>query len=147
MAIQANELRIGNWVRKSGSNTPYMVTLERFWEHYNTADAFYYLEPIPLTSEILEKSGFTHIDRKVNFGISGYFPDKTWFIPDGEIKLRNGTYPVYKHGFCIGSYSRKDSFYYSNHRHETIGVEVKHLHYLQNLYRFVTGEELSIDLK
>lgn len=57
--IQANELRIGNWYDHNGSYrqvTP--NTIEEVWEGERI-----YVNPIPLTPEILEKCGFEKYDR------------------------------------------------------------------------------------
>lgn len=71
--VRAEELRIGNWLQHSGSKTPYMVTLERFWKDYVTADAFYYLEPIELTEDILIKCGFKKSQfLNITFDLNGF---------------------------------------------------------------------------
>jgi hypothetical protein len=105
------------------------------------------VKTIALSPEILERCGFVSIDRKINFGISGYFPDKTWFIPDGETVLRNQSYPNYKYGFCLGSYKNRKPFYYASYRHETIGTEISSLHHLENLIYVLYGEELNYNPK
>lgn len=64
--MKANELMIGDWVMSKGLKTP--VEVCSIMNHYETTIYFccqgnefivnsYQLEPIPLTSEILEKNG------------------------------------------------------------------------------------------
>lgn len=55
--IQANELRIGNWVTTFESDTPIQLCPRLFAYHvcrFNAQD----LNPIPLTPEILGRAGF-----------------------------------------------------------------------------------------
>lgn len=121
--IDEKELRIGNLLRHSGSNKPYMVTLERFWEHYTTADAFYYLDPIPLTPELLEKCGF--IKTEYNSG-------------NGEI----GIYSTYLKKPL--TYNTNHGWWFENTNIESTMMKPKNLHQLQNLYFALTGTELEI---
>lgn len=54
--IQANELRIGNWVSKNGIS----VRVEYYFlndDHYGLLDGGIDYNPIPLTAEILAKCG------------------------------------------------------------------------------------------
>lgn len=76
------------------------------------------LKGIPLTSEILEKSGFVNIEK------GGWLSR----MPNGIVKYRiTGTF----YEVMIG---------------EIIFSHIKHLHQLQNLYFALTGEELKIEL-
>lgn len=119
--IQANELRIGNWYDHNGSYrqvTP--NTIEEVWEGERI-----YVNPIPLTPEILEKCGFEPTTDMPN----EYF-----------IRLSNG---IDKLIVCNGKVtvvifgSRILTSWY-NH--------VNSLHQLQNLYFALTGKELNVQL-
>lgn len=146
MSINAIELRIGNWVTIHKKNGGY------FYQVANGHDIEEILlcpescSPISLIAEILKNSGFTSKERTVNFGMSGYFPDTYYYILDGYDKLRNQDYPIYKHGFQLGTFKRDSSFYYQNNRHENKGVQLKYLHELQNLYFALHREELPVTL-
>ena len=125
MGLSSNELRIGNLVKKSGSNKSYIITLERFWKHYNTADAFYYLEPIPLTEEILLKCGFVKEQNQ-----------------NGRNRFELGLYIVYletEHSQPSFHFKAMPDFFPEL-------TEIHYLHQLQNLYYSLTGQELNIEL-
>ena len=117
--IQANELRIGNWVydtRTVGSRVGLPVVLnEKVVKRILEYDVDYY-EPIPLTPEILEKCGFEKIyESKIH---------STYWI--------NGLSYYYWHERNIQYASFKG-----------LELESKYLHQLQNLYFALTGEELT----
>ena len=77
------------------------------------------IKPIPLTEEWLVKFGF------------GYWEDvDEWYSPDIDATLRINHYYNNK---------VKNGFFESDY-----GVDIKHVHQLQNLYRALTGEELTI---
>lgn len=65
--IPANELRIGNWVKLIGTDRVYTIT---FPLHNDLAEQWHtaldYIQPIPLTPEILEKCGFELYDDENN---------------------------------------------------------------------------------
>lgn len=64
--IQANELRIGNWVNHV-NEYPAQIRAYDF-EHSN----FHKINPIPLTPEVLEKCGFVGVKSRVNDSIHKY---------------------------------------------------------------------------
>lgn len=64
--IQANELRIGNWVRIKESDTKIQVDADTIGFSHSV-----YYQTIPLTEEILFKCGFEN--RKTILGASVYF--------------------------------------------------------------------------
>lgn len=66
--MKANELMIGDWVLRFGE-TPARVdaigNIEVYLSDDKTGDwtvSYEHIKPIPITSEILEKNGFTHCD-------------------------------------------------------------------------------------
>lgn len=132
--IPANELRIGNYVT-NGSN---YLTIEYFMLNTGLDDNVDY-DPIPLTSEILEKCGFYILHHmgilQPTFGLDN--DSELFFSFDDETP------------FCVYDCSKDNydenieigSFYTETHLHH-----IKYLHQLQNLYFALTGEELKIEL-
>lgn len=118
--IPANELRINNWyyIRNvlAGKDEPYQMTN---WTQALDLEA--YGEPIPLHSEILEKTAFVY-DNSVGW-VMGLFDIKIINWIDGEVRLSFG---------ISGPF--------------TIAKQVKYLHQLQSLYFALTGKELNIEL-
>lgn len=127
MALTANELRIGNKVYYTVSNTgkKFIGEITKVWKSDNgmtgTIDCHYPLsfgEPIPLSPEILGRCGF-----KWNDGIDH------WVINWG----RNGVHFIKKDSAYIGY-----SFELGKHHYKV----VEYLHELMNLFYSLTGEEL-----
>jgi len=117
--IQANELRVGNWV--SNGEKYFTVDASSMCDIlYGVID--YIIEPIQLTHEILEKCGF-------NFNES----IRHWAITWGT----NGVHFIKKDEHYTGF-----SFQLGSHHYKVID----NLHELQNLYFALTGEELTINL-
>jgi hypothetical protein len=115
--IQANELRIGNWVRIRESDTK--VQVEAYMLNVSELSN---CQPIPLTPEILEKCGFERLTHKTEGGYkSSIYSYRgkysfTVFFDDGKLSV---------------------SFWQGN--------EKQYLHQLQNLYFALTGEELNFN--
>lgn len=133
--IQAEELRIGNWVehkkewshRSAGIVAPFNFQWEdRDWyalgESTLGLDA---VQPIPLTPEILEKAGFIFNDDADWFELKNWNP---YVIKKGKTALLN------------------DIFRLTTFKVDWNLAELKYLHQLQNLYYALTGEELKINL-
>lgn len=128
--IQANELRIGNWVQMqdvpNGSEMPgsmFQWDSAHWWDVETSRLRVSMLNPIPLTPEILEKCGFhKHNNAWVldDFSETDYNKDffTIWNIHDGNYHLNTTNFPV----------------------------ELHSLHQLQNLYFALTGTELNIEL-
>lgn len=127
------ELRIGNWVNDPSSigkmdsygqvkelNTDTLV-LEKTVS--DTITRYYYLEPIELSPEILEKAGFDFLGSCQVLKLDKYFSLRTYDSTGSDIYL----------DFDGDSEWRS----YNNHR-------CKHLHQLQNLIFSLTGIELEI---
>lgn len=128
-----HELRVGNWVssEKKGwdninSKFLQVKTIGRDgineWQDMGVSGCYEFdvLEPIPITSEILEKAGFV---KKTN---------REWAI---------GENPVNQDYMMIVRYSPIINGFYFLNGH----FKINDLHQLQNLYFALTGEELPID--
>lgn len=128
--IQANELRIGNWVTELIKNR--IVSIDGIepnqdfvWVNYLNGYGQYKVEindiyPIPLTPEILEKCGFE------------IYTENTGSPINEDIEYYSNQIDVFFdiHGCLI----IKDYHYNIN--------RPKYLHQLQNLYFILTGQEL-----
>jgi hypothetical protein len=127
--IQANELRVGNWIT---GNFPFMIIKQvscygvDLYMPQCEADDFSYdleeIEPIPLTPEILEQCDFV-------------FDGASYLAKDG-----------------IGQISYRVHLWVINNTimwvaNEGFSVTLNSLHQLQNLYYALTGKELEIKLK
>ncbi|WP_132055710.1 hypothetical protein [Pseudocnuella soli] len=113
--IAPQELRLGNWVQKAHNNQN--LAMEQVTQlTYHTDD----LQPIPISPEVLEASGFSfHTYFKVwqrNKAISGTGP---------EMELDR-------------------DFWLLDFSHHRVGVEIKTLHQLQNLFYQLKGRELEV---
>lgn len=124
--IKASELRIGNFVECYGRLIKCIgLYSDRFYyeavdphKGFRSHTAFEMLQPIPLTSEILEACGF---DNWVGETLSIEVGD------DLYINWTNGAFEIGRSGNCQGGEERK-----------------MYLHQLQNLYFDLTGEELNV---
>lgn len=74
----ANELMIGDWVFTRGQIEQVTSIYDGYicTEHYEDSHD-YYFEPIPLTSEILEKNGFAK-EKEDELGITYYFLERPY---------------------------------------------------------------------
>jgi hypothetical protein len=131
--IQANELRIGNWVAFTGGKEPrYCKVVEIAARKLvvkdlgldlvmNIDSASVLPQAIPLTPEILEKAGFEKTKGK-------------------EGIYRNGHLQVYMGDGAMAYIFHSDKVGYCFLR------DLKYLHELQNLYAVIFSEELTINL-
>jgi hypothetical protein len=114
--IQANELRIGNYVYDVGGQPSKVVRL--------TEEKIPLASPIPLTPEILEKAGF--IQHHDDCYLQPIYIKKIF----GNPPFVWGVYPeVLGSGIVIND-----------------AMQLHYVHQLQNLYFALTGEELPIEL-
>lgn len=123
--MQANELRIGNYV-KSLSVTQVRELTESTINGYSIG-GFY---PIPLTEELLLKCGFEKADDMA------YHPDmKIRSLYINTLILRKNT--------CSNLFE-----FHFQHKNPAMfeNTEIKYLHQLQNLYFALTGKELEVKL-
>lgn len=117
--VNANELRLGNWISYNGK----YYEVDEIWfdldegAYYTQDFNINFISPIPLTEELLLKCGFE----------------------------RNKTYKRYFYnGISISKYEGEKYFVFDGWRFRAI--DIKYLHQLQNLYFILTGEELTINL-
>lgn len=113
--IPQHELRIGNWVLEENSGALFQINKGIDIDNYSGK-----FLPVPITPVILKKYGFAFHD---------YF--KLW----QKNKVLSGTGP---------DMELDRDFWVLNFSHQRIGVELKSLHQLQNLYFFLKGKELEM---
>lgn len=119
--IQANELRLGNWVTFCHPKTEYNIQIPAYDIYLcSIGDRAY--KGIPLTPEILEKAGFV----KEQY----YYFDKA------------RVFMIYQTSHMLNEYEFSK---YLNSVWNIVST-VKYLHELQNLYYCLTGKELEIKL-
>lgn len=121
--MKASELRIGNWITNTIDKEIFpcelgdLENLLNGWESY---------QPIPLTEEWLKRFGFEFIKCFVN--------NKEWKVTD----YYKGTQ---KHGLKLSKgLNNPECFYFFQ---DNIGLKIKYVHQLQNLYFALTGQELN----
>jgi len=126
--IQANELRIGNWVYITDTLTQLFYKQE---VQINIHNLMYLcgeckepfelnIEPIPITEEWLLKFGFK--EKKDNDGIFGFKLKNFWYINEYQFRLSDF---IETHGMLIDN-------------------KIHYVHQLQNLYFALTNQELTI---
>jgi hypothetical protein len=139
--IQANELRLGNWVMEAGepsliysieSGGITFFSINNIAVHKETLRTLdgheKRFEPIPLTHELLEACGFEGVEQ--NSGANDFFR-----LPKGSNGIANWI-----------EYD-SDGLLCFHHGGFVRGVPVRHLHQLQNLYFALTGSELPVALQ
>lgn len=129
--INANELRLGNWVdyQQYGNEPPIKKQVHGINRHHvwfskttNEGASIHLCEGIPLTPEVLEKCGFK----------------KTW-----------DWWELDSHDFVWHSFIFEDGEFYisiNGDEYREPLPHIKHLHQLQNLHIALTGEELRAEL-
>lgn len=143
--INANELRIGNWMNPILGNTFEQVTSIK--EHKAIDGTFStigvsnrettllpeHIMPIPLSPEILEMAGFTkHLDK----GSPYYF--RSGF----RYNVKNGTISILRDCRAAGE---SQAHWCGTSLGDSI--EMPYLHQLQNLTFALTGTELPLSIK
>jgi len=133
--IQANELRIGNWVNLYG------VPHQLMFVGYNTDGYDGYSAHFKGRSSTLED----HF-KDGEIGVEGIPLTKEWLLKFGFEYIEIGE-EVHEQKWCIGGNefiwgpTSENNFY-----HDFLnGGEVKYVHQLQNLYKALTNEELTIN--
>lgn len=116
--LEANELRIGNWVEPAEPEYKgkYFRVQSGDIKHIQEGSKTYKYQPIPLTLELLEKVGFMKDSSDGKFYGHDFPP--IYFIYDNQWSV---TGMPFSH-------------------------TMEHLHQLQNLYFALTGTELTINL-
>lgn len=116
MSINANEVRIGNWLKRDSQPNGFHVDSQSFFiieQHPN------WYEPIPISEDILMACGFEKDNhRKYS---TAYLKNK--------IRIRH---------------LKGDNKFVLN-RYGSVYLSIHTLHQLQNLFFALTGEELQID--
>lgn len=131
--IQANELRIGNWVKVGETiSTVCLIDHNQFIQLSGNAivNRPEQIEPIPLTPEILERCGFLGC----TFNGSARNRLDAFRLGALMVKIHN---PIYNYPDTGTKISVK---YHKNLTH------IIYMHQLQNLYFSLTGTELNIKL-
>lgn len=121
--IQANELRIGNWVNWKDEPVRVWGLKEGVYVEGSDLPREEEIEPIPLTPEILEKCGF---EKRFIFDDEYIFTDSFYIDENGRV--------------FYTEWEGSDNRGGLENRYFT---EVKHLHQLQNLYFVLIGTELT----
>ena len=114
MAITANELRIGNYIKRCNKKM-YHEEWYIVKPSYFTNNKISIFEPIPITEEWLLK--FEFVPFKIN-----------------------GVLTHYRLGLNFIRFDDQD-FYFELGK--GMGIEIKYIHKLQNLYFALTGKELT----
>lgn len=132
--IQANELRIGNWIQINngdGKRPPYNygITSHDIEEIDRYGDDYF---PIKLTPEILEKCGFE--SRTVT--VKDRYGENTSNHFDIELEGGNNIFLLEQNVDGVKFFIFESP----------VTVYVRYLHQLQNLYFALTGEELTVKL-
>lgn len=133
--IQANELRIGNWV-VLGKETRQVEGWMFIQEVKN-------MGPIEITPEVLEKCGF---NSGMSKGISRLKhdiddPDEEGDTYYWDLKVPKNDQVEDLHTFNLVQFGKGNDIKFA---HQWLRVTVKYLHQLQNLYFALTGIELEI---
>jgi hypothetical protein len=128
--IQANELRVNNWIFDNIEKRYVKINLGIFADIAIKVSYLSDFNPIPLAPAILEKSGFKY-DRSwsaINGDIGDMFIHKDQYVDCEKIVLFDND-----GGCCLvsGEY--------------TTSVKFFHLHRLQNLFFALTGQELEVE--
>lgn len=129
--INANELRIGNWITilrqyNQGGNYPYEIAHGHDIEEIEgNGEA---VDPIPLTPEIFEKCGFVFNKNSLSYRV---FSHKEEWILSAQQTMDKSCFKI---GLPI------------DNRSDRYMTSLKSLHELQNLYFALTGKELEINL-
>lgn len=135
--IQANELKKGNFVLDRGGKTIRVDWIEKYkvcmdlsndsqFPLQPLTEDFEYLQPIPLTEDILLKCGFEKYstDKSINYKLGAF---RFNYVNEGKFKGKR--YLTY--GNVLSS---------TSHR------AMEYLHSFQNLYFALTQQELEIKL-
>jgi hypothetical protein len=114
--VDSKELRIGNWLQYPFIGKSQIRDGSDIDNVYSDAG-----DAIPLTSEILEACGF---DKEGYFFPTG--------VNEQYLQFRNNTLSLCGSEACISG--------------DCFDVKIEFLHQFQNLYFFLTGKELTINL-
>lgn len=128
--LKANELRLGNWVNSKIKGCTrikegYVQLLEeQLYYLFDVDDDWERIDPIPLTEEWLVKFGF---DKDEEYDEGG--------LVDYRFILMNGSLEF------VSFWNSEDLMVINQPQ---TGVDIEHVHQLQNLYFALTSQELTI---
>lgn len=135
--INANELRIGNiYNRKHGKGwTPTIITEEIMGKIFSDSNEYALndFEPIPLTAEILMQYEWIKNQQ--------FYDHIEWsflYPPEGIVSLQQDGQPEKVYNAALNPFIFKWDGWLSGTR-----KEITYLHQLQNLFKCLTGEELT----
>jgi predicted S18 family serine protease len=149
--INTSELRRGNWVYLNlNTGGELFCTVEEIkaeellldFEGVKTRESYIMVNPVGLSSEILERVGFTKAD---------VYDEEIWF----EIEAKNNKIEIAFYEDIEQSQKNytdkleKIRCYISNPYNAILNVSInniQYLHQLQNLYFSLTGQELQVNL-
>ena len=156
--INANELRLGNWVNEEVLGDVIVSDIQKdgsIWveakglnlQHEPTIEHYHLIkgnfEPIPLSPDILLSAGFKYL--KVE-GVSSFEefhnPDEDTHCWSFNVK---STDLIDSHEICLVKWGEEEYFTFQLGR-GTYRKKIKYLNELQNGMFFLTGEELTIEL-
>lgn len=138
--INASELRIGNWVMLYDKHISKVISISKkaittynpnnVYTDGTSGDDFVstsdFIQPIPLTPELLEVCGFVeHNDIS-----PGYILDKNGFYFYFGFPINTSLHNILSFG--IG--------------HEEVKIKMPYLHQLQNIYFALIGTEIEVKL-
>jgi hypothetical protein len=138
MSVKANELRIGNYFNHRLSYQPLKVKEIKndvVIDEKNMSCCYLYIEPIPLTEQILLKCGFEKIKSFVD-----------WTKRNHVLKSKDFNFPVYDHmNINMYFYSLNGNNYFFYNGIDISVNNMPNLHQLQNLYFALTTQELEVN--
>ncbi len=121
--IQANEIRLGNWVNFIPDNGNFIVSgIDSFNHSFKTINGLCTddIRPIPLTKEILLKCGWVKNNNINSFEMIG----------ECRMFLNETSFGYNMYNYILGA---------------SICKKIKYLHQLQNIYFALTQKELEIN--
>jgi hypothetical protein len=138
--IQANKLRIGNWVRSNLTKREFQITAEDIV--YINIDPSV-VSPIPLTEERLLNFGFEQKNGLIcsfSIDVTGITRSKSEEISLSRNTDKSSYWYLY---FRQGDNTEKSLF----HKNDLVLLQRKleSVHQLQNLYFALTGQELILN--
>ena len=144
--INANELRIGNWVMVTLAVMDDISDEKSFHYRQVGVNDFYkteLLDPIPISPDILLSAGFKYLKEE---GVSSFEefhnPDEDTHCWSFNVK---STDLIDSHEICLVKWGEEEYFTFQLGR-GTYRKKIKYLHDLQNGMFFLTGDELTINI-
>ena len=125
--IQANELMLGNWVIYENKLFPYnepipfQVSLSTFHDLHLMVSHKGHIAGIPITDDWLVKLGF-----------------------EKNIILNPKQFQDFYYIACWNNHNEVVALDYDCYETTVIAKDIKYVHQLQNLYKLLTGQELTI---